>query len=217
MGGVKCAVRHLQLRTVLVIFNVSLSVVLLLLLLTMIDKREYAEVVIESPVFFGDILLILCVSIGPIIIGGVFVSDIRAERQAWFLPMILVILAIGAGAASYYCLPSVREDRLLKNLHDVERAIEHLREDRDHFQNHKDYYQHRMAELQMFRAWFESQFEFIGNADHMKDKRAGRLPLFFGALGILFAGNAAWLFSRGRQNAIAMEISQQPGPPKQSL
>jgi hypothetical protein len=179
-----------------VIINVALGIILLLLLLTMIDKREYAEIVIESPVFFRDVVLILCISVGPIILGGAIFTALRSELQEWFFPMILVISALLSGAVAYYCLPSVRQERLMHNVIAVERAIENLRDSRTHYQHNMDYYQHLMAELEMFHDWFDRQSKFLANASRLKDKRADRLSMFFGLLAVLFATNGARLLGR---------------------
>jgi len=180
-------------KAIAVTLNVLIGVALLLLLLTMIDKKEYAEVVLEGPVFFGDLLIVAAVSIGPIVITWAILKDLNQG----FLPVILIVLGALCCAAAYYTLPSVRQDRLLTSSVEVQQAIDNLEHNQDYYREDPAYYRHLLRELRMFHTMFESQLQFISSAERIQDKRFHRVPMFFGFLAAFLFVNAGFLCVRG--------------------
>ena len=184
--------------------NLLLGLPLLVLLFSMTGRADYAKVVIEGPIFFEDVALLLMCSIGPIVIGGLILLDPPINRGS----LVFIAMAALSGYLTYYSLPSVREDRVLRNVVELEEAIEALQDNKDDFAGHMDYYRHRMAELRMFHGMFNSQFEFLINASRIEDKRANRVPIFFALLAGWCVVNAIWLEALQKKEPMAPPTDQ---------
>ena len=180
-------------KKLFVIFNVFAGIVLFLLLITMIDKKEYAEVVFEGPIFFGDLLLVLLIFIGPVVIGWAILKKLNRG----FLPSILMGLGLIALLTTCYTLPSIRQNRILKNTIQTDRAIENLIDNRVYYRSDMKNFRHHLMELKMFHTIFDKQLKFLVSSEGIRDKRRSRVPMFFGILFCLLFLNALWLYFSG--------------------
>jgi len=175
-------------------FNVLGGIALALLGLTMLGRKEYAHIVFEGPIYFGDVAIVA------MFVGVPIVLAIAAHQQGQRIvesPSMAIVFVLGllSGAVAYYSLPSVREERIFREFSSVNTAIERLVENRDSYIGHEAYYRHRLKELTTFRAMFESQSDYLSSAMRVGDKRANRISMFFGVLSLLLVVNVVlrWL------------------------
>jgi len=172
-------------RILFIAVNGVAGVLLLLLVVSLAVATDYSAVVITSPVFFGDVLVLLCASVGPITIGSVALANYPKA----ILPVVLFAVAAVTGVLAYSNLPTVRREALLTRYSKAKAAAEGLEAGRDFYSTEPDYYRRILKEAQMFRAIYESQCEFLfltttGENAARNNLNAYRVPLFFGVFSV---------------------------------
>jgi hypothetical protein len=170
------------------IVNGGFLIGLLLLFLSMLDRMEYAEVVISTPVFFGDIVLYVLVSIGPIVIVTSFIRD----SKVGIVLTLLFVLSVLFASIGYFSNPSVRKEMVLEKVVEVERAIHGLKGSNEYYQGDSNAYNLYLAELEMFHSIYDSQFKYLSMSERQKDPRSNRMTYFFGLLSGLCIVNFLW-------------------------
>ena len=178
-------------KATFIIINTIGSIALLFLFLSILGAQEYAKIVFEGPLFFGEMIMILILPIGPILMLGLIAKDLKTE----FPWIILTVFAILFALITYYTIPSVRLDRLEKKVFQVENDIEYFTNNLDAYKAEieVEYYNDSMMELRTFYSIYNSQYTFLVRSKLFKIQRSF-IPLFFGILSGLFFLNAMKLF-----------------------
>lgn len=172
------------------IFNIIVGIILALLFLTIFSNDGYSETIGVSPIFIGDIILMILLSIGPIIIIYSLFSPDSLKLSTY------IICAIFSFWLAYISYPNTRIESAIKKTSKVERAIESLLENHELFEknNAVDYYNLRMEELELLRIMYEKQYKFLINSRIQKDPRRDRLTIFFGLIFFILFINSFYEF-----------------------